>query len=633
MQIDKKIGRQFCPAKRDRLLPPIDGSIPLKRDCQSIILCAVILLLTVSCVFATTTATKEITCPLCGTKFDGYNILNTDSLGGMDSDFLSYSVDDLALNFKVNTCPYCLYSFTESRVLTPFQKESLNKIMKPLRAKYLDGFNTLTPWEKYEIAAVCEEALGDNPTGDLLNAVWCLRFYIVNEVVPEMKLASENLNAAITKKIISAKIIEMGLPKNECQIASSLIIWSDSLRDKENGAYAKDIKEQPDAYIRLLKWYHRLGYYNKQTALLSKLLAEAKDEHEQDISRLKGLFDLMLRYQQKLIEHLVKDIDSKKVTLDERCYLYYLIAEQNRRIGNNAQAKEWYAKALKLDMVGKEIACLAQYQIALLDEQAKLMALPDITGKRININELITQLKNPDMSAYAADNLIKAAKQGLINDDRILNNIGEGLKNEDKTIRRHTVNILGWTRRNDILKPLAKVMLEDRDPETRKAAAEALTRTADFSMAESFIKALLNNDAGVTEPAILGLERLTNQSYYSDETENKSEMKLVAYKWIAVWKTKKAYSQEQWILEGFQKEGTDLQNLSDQKNIPLLVSALQNRQWFIQYNANEYLKKITGVNFESKLTEPIQYLNWKNHSKEIEPIIAGWQDWLNKNTK
>jgi len=237
------------------------------------------------------------------------------------------------------------------------------------------------------------------------------------------------------------------------------------------------------------------------------------------------------------------------------------------------------------------------------------------------------------MSAYAADNLIKAAKQGLINDDRILNNIGEGLKNEDKTIRRHTVNILGWTRRNDILKPLAKVMLEDRDPETRKAAAEALTRTADFSMAESFIKALLNNDAGVTEPAILGLERLTNQSYYSDETENKSEMKLVAYKWIAVWKTKKAYSQEQWILEGFQKEGTDLQNLSDQKNIPLLVSALQNRQWFIQYNANEYLKKITGVNFESKLTEPIQYLNWKNHSKEIEPIIAGWQDWLNKNTK
>ena len=236
-------------------------------------------------------------------------------------------------------------------------------------------------------------------------------------------------------------------------------------------------------------------------------------------------------------------------------------------------------------------------------------------------------LQDPKQSRLAAAELTGLAKAGFILDCGLIDGIAEGLNSANADVRCYSAEVLGWIHHAKVIKPLAKTLLEDKNTETRQAAASALAKVGDFSAAETLIKALADADYHVIDNAISGLERLTNQSLYTNEIEEKKNIRIIADKWIALWSTKSFIPQNQWIVEGFQNEDINLRNLADKENITLLMPALKHKKWYIQYNANECLKKITGQNFESIFFEPIEYFHWKKNSEETNTIIIKWEEW------
>jgi len=90
--ITKKIGRQFCFS---RLLPPIDGSIPLKRDCQSnwlkVGMLIIILMVFVNC--SSLPSTEELAKPMVadGAGMPNYAITQMQATGKVDNDLVKFT--------------------------------------------------------------------------------------------------------------------------------------------------------------------------------------------------------------------------------------------------------------------------------------------------------------------------------------------------------------------------------------------------------------------------------------------------------------------------------------------------------------------------------------------------------------
>ena len=576
-------------------------------------------------ILATSSVTKEYTCPLDETKFEGSVVVSTNTFGGWDSDFCSYAIGDSPLGFYVQTCPKCLFSagkdfFEYNAKLTDEEKKKLYEKLVPEvlhRLMIPSKPGKLTKIDKYDLAVKCSEVLYDkeiDQVGMLFNASWYARHEVVSDLVAPMARGLSKPPKEVQEEV-EKKLKQMNIDEKEGMVFAPIIIWENSIKDYSG--------------LDLLKLYHRLGFYEKQEALMKQLLSDPKQKEE--AGKLKTIIEFETKCQKALVEKFKAALEKKQVGDEEINFVYYQIAEQNRRAGNSSDAKEWYKKTLQRNNLRIDIIYLCEYGLAQLNDNFRLDKTKRDVKTRERLDTLISELKDPAKTSEAHQELIAMAQKSLLNGEKETDGILQGLKSSDINVRCNTSVVLKYVKNKNTIPFLVKVMLEDKESCPRGSAAEALSQVADFSAVEPLVKALSDNEKDVFQYAIEGLERITNHSVEIKDINNKTEVENAIKYWKELCEQNRYLTEEQWIMDGFKKEGIELKNLINKENIQALVKALESKKWHIRYMANELLKKITGKDFETEFSEPLLYWHWRLDQDETRKVISQWKKWSETN--
>lgn len=130
------------------------------------------------------TASRILVDPIDGHTFEHSVITSTNGMGGWDSDGCSYAQGPQPRGLAIATSPTTLYSAPWEqfrRELSDAQKEELLRRLSAIGSDVEDA-RKLSPAERFELAALVAEYLGDSPyaIGDLfLAGAWTVRDTVV----------------------------------------------------------------------------------------------------------------------------------------------------------------------------------------------------------------------------------------------------------------------------------------------------------------------------------------------------------------------------------------------------------------------------------------------------------------------
>jgi len=267
------------------------------------------------------TATKVFADPFDGTQFQHPIAVSANGLGGFDSDGCAYSSGPQARATAIATSPTTLFSAPFERFdrrMTEEQKDGLLPILVRLGEDVEDA-STLEPAERFEIAAVVADYLGDGPyaVGDLhLAAAWTVRDSIVG-FLPNLKGPGDQWSQLVELTPQAAAVTD---PKYRT------IALFDMARLSHRGGFSVE----RDDFLSLLDTYTPTeGALGKRTEFLlrvareEELLARARASYQEGLTTGQG-------------------------TPEQQSHYRYLVGDLSRRLGQYDEAKT-QLEAVSLD--------------------------------------------------------------------------------------------------------------------------------------------------------------------------------------------------------------------------------------------------------------------------------------------
>ncbi|OGF64851.1 MAG: hypothetical protein A2Y62_17860 [Candidatus Fischerbacteria bacterium RBG_13_37_8] len=299
---------------------------------------------------------RKVTCPLCGFSFKAHIVMNPDTRGGEDTDFLIRSVGSNPIANTVWTCPKCYYSALPQ----DFQKKLPETVKKELFKTKDFGKDLSTiaqddipAWLKYENAIIFYETLGQETqfiAGLHLKAAWACRLDAI-EYTPEM----DKLGQEYWDKVI--KFQETTFQQYFHDMAELISQQMENHLDSSKKSavlelvYA-DYRRKSGDYLAALQILQNM---KKQPATYNTF----KSQIDNDIL----LCEKEKTHQQEALTLFEKELQQDKITKDYKIRFTYLAGELSRRLGKKKQAQDWYQKALELIPEDQTFRLLVEQQL------------------------------------------------------------------------------------------------------------------------------------------------------------------------------------------------------------------------------------------------------------------------------
>jgi len=270
---------------------------------------------------------KGLTDPLDGTQFQWTILGSANALGGWDSDGCTYSSGEQPRSYAVATSPTTLYSARLNDWDRPIPEERKDELLEMLLVlgENVDDARRMPPYQRYEIAALVAEFLGDGPfvVGEIyLQGAWTMRDAIVG-FLPGVQGSADAWNKLEELLPLLADVKE---PRGRT------IACFDIARLCHRGGFV----HERDAFLAYLDQFEDAGLgaqdkrseFYRRVAEESRLLAKARDAFTVGLNEGRG-------------------------TPAERAYYRYLLGEISRRLGDFAEA-ETQIEAATLDKAADE---------------------------------------------------------------------------------------------------------------------------------------------------------------------------------------------------------------------------------------------------------------------------------------
>ena len=334
-----------------------------------LLVCVFVLIADIS--FATRTTRKEITCPLCNTRFTASVVLSTNNFGGTDHDLCPHAVGGSPLSSYIWGCPYCNfcgYSSDFSKSYTEEEKAKLSgwlkekyppTIEKPVQEETKEddesnynrnqySYNSLPSFKRYEIAA--ELAKLNNKTnyeiGQLyLKATWCSRAHTMadkdGKSIDDVKL--ERLIEGRDNPIIREEFEKVYSRLNHVEAETTSM--ADLFLKIADNIEKKNIENEEQklmTYCTMAANLRSSGENTKAERFIKKA------EECQNSDKLSVLFEglrnsikLERAYQKRVIEFLSASLNDNLNEM-QKLEVNLLLGEMNRRTENYDEAVKYY---------------------------------------------------------------------------------------------------------------------------------------------------------------------------------------------------------------------------------------------------------------------------------------------------
>ena len=291
------------------------------------------------------TVPKQLIDPLDGHSFEWTVAGSTNALGGYDSDGCSYSTGLQSRALDVAISPTTLYAARIDKFHRTIPEERKEPLMAALLeiGQDIEDARRLAPYERYQIAAVTSELLGDGPfaVGELyLAGAWTVRDTIVG-FLPGVKGASDAWQ----------KLTET-LPM---------------VRDVDNE------RGKTLAAFDMARLCHRGGFVHERDSFLAAI-----DEFEDAGMGAQGKRDEFFRRVAEEAELLAQARGAFMVGLaeghgtpEDRAYYRYLIGDISRRLGEFDEATTQIEGVLLDKAASEEVKGLAMDIKAVLAVQKR----------------------------------------------------------------------------------------------------------------------------------------------------------------------------------------------------------------------------------------------------------------------
>lgn len=270
---------------------------------------------------------KGLIDPLDGQPFQWTVLRSANGMGGWDSDGCYYSSGEQPRTYSVATSPTTLYSAR----LDDWERSIPEEMKQPLMEMLLtigedvDDARLLPPHQRYEIAAVVAEYLGDGPfvVGELyLQAAWTVRDTVVG-FLPGVQGAADAW----------AKLEEtLPMLREVAEPRGRTIACFDLARLCHRGGFGKE----RDAFLATIDTFEDagLGAQGKRQEFFRRVTQESR---------------LLAKAREAFLVGVVEGWG----TAQERTFYRYLVGDISRRLGDFADADS-HLEAVLLDKAASE---------------------------------------------------------------------------------------------------------------------------------------------------------------------------------------------------------------------------------------------------------------------------------------
>jgi hypothetical protein len=292
-------------------------------------------------------ARHELLCPICEEPFTTIVCRQSNTRGGVDRDLFSRAVGPQPVFYHISTCPRCGYSgyasdFEPGIQIAPDVRE---KIRTEPGLTLPEGFTAdsdpreLDARDRYALAIQCYEwrHASDEAVGWLhLRASWVEREEGSGvPSTPRLKRVMEYIerwrpplppegNQADVELQLTGRIAEQ-------------IAW---------GRFNRFQKPYLELVFALLLRRH--GENRQAAPMLEKLARETHwpEPVREAIDRMRASIDRERKHQLRAAEHFERALRARLPKPENQAPGCYLLAELFRRLGQDARAADWYARAL-----------------------------------------------------------------------------------------------------------------------------------------------------------------------------------------------------------------------------------------------------------------------------------------------
>ncbi|MBI3270827.1 MAG: DUF2225 domain-containing protein [Planctomycetes bacterium] len=589
---------------------------------------------------ATTKKKVQLICPLDGAEVTGWEIGSTNTFGGADSDFCPYARGDQPRDFSVSSCSSCLFSGTPGEFKQTFtgeKKKQLDALLATFReqlpAEERVKIDAALGWE---LAAACQGALGapsDLQAHYLSNAAWCVRDAILDRLFERMAVPFQD--DSVVKKV-RASLAERGFEANE-EVER---LYAEEYRRLCCVEMEKKQSEREGGPVQLqdlevIQWRHRLGDAAAVDALFRRMERRPAGGEADRLGTLKAQILRERSYLDKAAQALEHHLASSAEDDPNRALAAYLAAEWRRRIGDETAAAAGMRLVLELPRVDRGLLVWAEFQAQRLGAVGRVPKEKREALLLAELARLAKDLLEPRRSGMAAVPLTDHAKAGRLRDPAILQKVLAGARHPDHDVRWFTIGVLKWVDDPSVREELMRVLREDPDRGAKWGAIEALGRVGDFSCVPllfDFLRASrgqVEKDEHALADAIKALERFTNHALARRDYFEGNELAEHVNKWLALWEQHRAWTEEEWMKDGFAQAGCDLAALDKPAAIPRLIDAMGKHPWPCGFNANLRLQRLTGQNFDGTGEGRVEWFTWEifKGGGEERRVIKSWEDW------
>ena len=310
------------------------------RRSQRMLTMLVACLLCTTAFCATKVEVREFTCPVDGTEFKARALLETDKLGGVDSDFCAWPGKTSGMAYEVQVCPKCFYGtrnayFNER--LSGGMKKNLKTSLEKWRADHpeVTKVEELTPGRRWELTAVCGIVKHNHSPlmGNLwLRAAWATRHHVCRTL--RMNLG----DPMSTFEILDGMEADLKAEKNK--------------------------KKATELTFRFVMVCHRAGDSKRRDVFVKNL--EGKKLKEKDAARLAALKEAFAReglYQQRALDAFNKALDEEKIKPAERYIYLFMVADTTRRLGRDEEAVTLYGKVKDAGKIRADVRKMCDFMI------------------------------------------------------------------------------------------------------------------------------------------------------------------------------------------------------------------------------------------------------------------------------
>lgn len=312
--------------------------------------------------------TVDVVCPVDGTRFQAQEVTVSNRWGGVDADFCPHAFKTTPLEFSAWMCPGCGFAGRKADFqasLSDAERASLKTGLRPPAEISRQARQSQIPGHvKFELAAQTARLRGA-PATDVgrawLHASWSCRQQgaVDFEAFDEWETLKRAYGALRTP-------IDLGLKRNRTDY--DLEVAAKVAKDVEAGR-STGVNRLLAPYLAafLYRKHGENGDAERWLAALAKMKGE-NSVVDDAAARMSDSIRLEREFQRKAVEAYATAHASGALEPKAAAEVAYLVGELNRRLGDAAAARAWYARALEGE-ASEGIRQLAQTQQGRLERR------------------------------------------------------------------------------------------------------------------------------------------------------------------------------------------------------------------------------------------------------------------------